>query len=303
MHTQLSSCIAPHALAYARVVQLGLGGVSLLQCASGLQQALHKEVCCAAVSVEAVGAKRCQILQILQVVVYHLCGHVRGQLVATGLGQQICQLRVLVVVRHTVARQHGLALFEHLARLVVVALSQQVVGQHEEHAAVCLAHAAGGLVHVDAAVCHVAVLKACHHVLVHEVAVNHAHLSVVERCDAVGKAFEHTVVVESGIVARAECHAHVHGALPVGVCQHFIYHHLIAVQAALLLLSILERDNHLVGDRVLAHGQIHAAFNHGLLVHTHNYRVGGEVATFGLLHVVVEYVRQLVGVNLRVLLL
>ena len=44
LHTQLSSCIAPHALAYARVVQLGLGGVSLLQCGSGLQQALHKEV-------------------------------------------------------------------------------------------------------------------------------------------------------------------------------------------------------------------------------------------------------------------
>ena len=44
LHTQLSSCIAPHALAYARVVQFGLGSVSLLQCASGLQQTLHKEV-------------------------------------------------------------------------------------------------------------------------------------------------------------------------------------------------------------------------------------------------------------------
>ena len=89
-----------------------------------------------------------------------------------------------------------------------------------------------GLVDVDFRIGHVAVAELAHEVVVHPLGVHHiaAH---VEGGDAGGEAFEHQVVVQTGLVVAAERGAHVERTRPIVVSQHFVDHHLALGEHAL----------------------------------------------------------------------
>ena len=188
----------------------------------------------------------------------------------------------LVVVRHVIGRDFLLGLGEHLCSLVFLALLEQVEHEHREQAAVGVAHAEHGLVEVEGLL---------------GVEVTSTGLVGGERRDAVGESFLHEVVAQVHIVLRAYGECHVDGALPVGIGNDFEHHEVALVERALAL----ERDDHLVGDRVAGHHHTTAA--HGLFVDGDIDRIGGDDVEVlrGGAYPVVEDILQFEGIVAKLL--
>ena len=78
---------------------------------------------------------------------------------------------------------------------------------------------------------------------------------MLERRHAIGKTFEHEVVLESGkvgIAKSAEGDRHIHRAFPVVAGQHLVDHH-----GALRDGATLELESDVVGDAVFSARERH----------------------------------------------
>ena len=184
-------------------------------------------------------------------------------------------------------RQHLFAFFQGLQGFVALAFLDQLLGQLGETHAVRVAGAHHGLIDVDFRIGNVAVAELLHEVVVHAFGVYTA-VTEFEGRDTGGEAFEHQVVVQTGLVVAAKCGAHVERAGPIVVGQHFVDHYLALSEDALAA----KRDKHLVGDAVLAVGELHSAAQYGGFVHGHDNGVGGHKANLGITHEIVDDVFQ-----------
>ena len=136
------------------------------------------------------------------------------------------------LVGHLVGRQHLFALLQDLQGLVALAFHEELLRQLRHTQAMGVAGAHHGLIDVDFRIGHVAVAELAHEVVVHALRIG-AAAAHIEGRDAGGEAFEHQVVVQTGLVVAAERGAHVEGTRPIVVSQHFVDHHLALGEHAL----------------------------------------------------------------------